>query len=330
MNTKKVTFIVPIYNGGAYLSRCIDSILNQDKFDKGAIEVLLLDDGSEDDSFDISKNYSKKFPYIIRSFKHENMGVAQTRNKGIDLARGKYIAFVDQDDYIDSDFCYILYNAATSGDYDVVFSGMKRPDEDGNIISKDIYRDTVFARLMCMSIWAKLHKASFLRQNSIRIFDNKQGEDIAFTFEEFQKTNKICGLEYCGYNWFYNKESVSNTSQRMLNVENISAIIRLQNRLFELDVKRDGMTTFFLTMLSAYYIFFSGKGSTAEQFIKGESEIMANLRAHRPDFLRNRYLLIAPSGILPIFSIGVKCYIMLFRLNLIKFFARIYCKGDVK
>src|SRR3989344_1523407 len=326
---KKISFIVPTYNGVQYIQRCVDSILNQKEFDINAIEILLLDDESKDDTFTISTRYSEELPHIVRVFSHQNMGVARTRNKGIELATGEYLAFIDQDDYIDSDFCSVLYAAAIEGDYDVVFSGMKRPDEHGRIVSRDIYKDTVYARLMCMSVWAKLHKTEFVRQNGIRLFDNKQGEDIAFTFEEFQKPDKIRGLSYCGYNWFYNQASVSNTSKRKLNETNIQAIVRLQDRLFELDVKKDKMTTFFITMLSAYYIFFTGKGSSREQFIQGDTEIINNLRTHRPDFMRNYYIFISPSGILPVFSIGVKCYIILNRLNLMKIFAKIYCKGNV-
>lgn len=325
---KKVSFIIPTYNGERYIKRCVDSILHQKQFDINTIEILLLDDGSKDNTFEIAKHYSNEYPSIVRSSRHKNIGVARTRNKGIELATGEYLAFIDQDDYIDDDFCVVLYTEASQGDYDVVFSGMKRPDEYGHIVSRDIYKDTVFARLMCMSIWAKLHKTEFVRQNNIRLFDNKQGEDIAFTFEEFQKTDNIRGLSYCGYNWFYNRESVSNTSQRVLSSDNVNAIIRLQDRLFELDDKKNNMTTFFLTMLSAYYVFFSGKGSTHRQFTNGEARIMANLRANRPNFRRNHYLFIAPRGILPIFSIGVKCYIVLNKFNLINIFAKVYCKGD--
>lgn len=328
VTTKRISFIIPTYNGERYIERCVDSILHQKRFDINTLEVLLLDDESKDGTLEISKRYSEVFPHIVKSFSHNNIGVARTRNKGIELATGEYLAFVDQDDYVDDDFCAVLYAAASEGGYDVVFSGMKRPDENGHIVSRDIYKDTVFARLMCMSIWAKLHKTEFVRRHNIQLFNNKQGEDIAFTFEEFQKTDKIRGLSYCGYNWFYNLESVSNTSQRKLNDDNVDAIIRLQNRLFELDSKRNDLTTFFLTMLSAYYIFFSGKGSTRNQFVKGEARIMTNLRANRPNFRRNHYLFIAPSGVLPIFSIGVKCYIILNTFNLTKIFAKVYCKGE--
>lgn len=329
MDIKKISFIVPTYNGSQYINRCVDSILQQVSFDINSLEILLIDDESKDNTPELAQAYSDKYPNIVRCFSHKNKGIAGTRNRGIDLVTGEYFAFIDQDDYIDEDFCHTLYTEASVGDYDVVFSGMKRPDEHGRVVSKDVYDDTMYARLMCMSVWAKLHKTDFVRRHNIRIFDNKQGEDIAFTFEEFQKTDSIRGIPYCGYNWFYNTESVSNTSQRKLNEENIAAILRLQNRLFELDEKKDDMTTFFLTMLSAYYVFFSGKGSSPSQFLDGESQIMSNLRANRPQYLRNRYLFIAPKGTLPIFSLGVKCYILVSRLKLMKIFAKVYCKGDV-
>ena len=329
MDIKKISFIVPTYNGAQYIQRCVNSLLHQVNFDSNSLEILLIDDESKDNTPELSREYSDKYPNIVRCYSHKNKGIAGTRNKGISLVTGEYFAFIDQDDYIDEDFCSVLYSEAKKGDYDVVFSGMKRPNEQGRIVSRDTYTDTVYARLMCMSVWAKLHKTEFVRRHNIQIFNNKQGEDIAFTFEEFQRTDNIRGISYCGYNWFYNTGSVSNTSQRKLNEENVAAILRLQNRLFELDEKKDDMTTFFLTMLSAYYVFFSGKGSSPKQFLEGESQIMENLRTHRPRYLKNRYILVAPKGTLPIFSIGVKCYIILSRLNLMKIFAKIYCKGDV-
>lgn len=190
MARKKISFIIPVYNGERYLQRCIESILNQN-FSIDDIEILILDDGSSDSSYDIAAKYKKLFPATIQIDKHENMGVANTRNKGLKSVVGEYFAFIDQDDYIDEDFCSTLYTAAIDGDYDVVFSGMKRPNKDGHVISKDTYKDTVFARLMCMSVWAKLHRTSFVRENNIQLFNNKQGEDISFTFEEYQKTDKI-------------------------------------------------------------------------------------------------------------------------------------------
>ena len=328
METKKITFIIPTYNGEKYIKRCVESVLNQKKFDINAIEILLLDDGSGDNTHAIAQQYMEAHPDIVKASKHKNIGVARTRNKGIRLAQGEYVAFIDQDDYIDEDFCSVLYEATAGGAYDVVFSGMKRPDVNGKIVSKDVYKNTEFARLMCMSVWAKLHKTSFLRQHNIELFDNKQGEDIAFTFNEFQQTEKMIGLSYCGYNWFYNSNSVSNTGQRGLTDENIAAILRLQNRLFEIDKKDNDLTMFFITMLSAYYIFFSGRGSSRSEFLKGVEMIMGNLHKHRPNYVTNHYLLNSPRGIHPIFSIGVKCFIILFRFRLLKLFAIGYCRGN--
>jgi glycosyltransferase involved in cell wall biosynthesis len=116
MNIKKISLIIPTYNGEKYIERCVDSILHQKRFDINTLEVLLLDDESKDGTFEISKRYAQEFPHIVRSFRHKNIGVARTRNKGIGLATGEYLAFIDQDDYIDDDFCAVLYAAASEGD----------------------------------------------------------------------------------------------------------------------------------------------------------------------------------------------------------------------
>ena len=94
-----LTIIVPVYNVELYLSDCIESILAQ-SFDN--FELLLIDDGSTDSSGAICDKY-KKLDKRVRVFHTENKGVSSARNKGLDEARGKYISFVDSDDYIDVD-----------------------------------------------------------------------------------------------------------------------------------------------------------------------------------------------------------------------------------
>lgn len=106
----KISIIVPIYNAANYLKRCINSLLEQG-LEEGEYEILLINDGSTDDSLKICESFYKKFPKIIRIFSHENQGVAYTRNKGIQEAKGDYIAFVDADDYlIPNGYKYLIDN----------------------------------------------------------------------------------------------------------------------------------------------------------------------------------------------------------------------------
>ena len=128
-----VSIIIPVYNGEKYLKRCVDSVFACGFED---MEILLLDDGSTDSSSKIIAEYCDAHSEIVKGFSHENMGVASTRNKGIELARGQYILFLDQDDWLDSDYIHTFYQAIEESGADVAVGGYKRPDANGKIVLK--------------------------------------------------------------------------------------------------------------------------------------------------------------------------------------------------
>ena len=108
----KISIIVPVYNAEKYIGTCIDSILKQTYQN---FELLLINDGSSDNSLEVLNQYSKK-DKRIRVIDQKNIGVAKTRNKGIQLARGEYIAFIDNDDYIDEDYLEQFMNVCNNQD----------------------------------------------------------------------------------------------------------------------------------------------------------------------------------------------------------------------
>ena len=113
----KISTIIPIYNTSQYLKKCIDSIVNQTiGFEN--IELILVDDGSTDDSEKIIKKYLKKYKNIKYIYQ-ENMGQASARNKGLKISSGKYISFVDSDDYIELDMYEELYNICETKKIDI-------------------------------------------------------------------------------------------------------------------------------------------------------------------------------------------------------------------
>ncbi len=118
----KVSVIVPIYNNEKYLKECLDSICNQTLTD---IEIICVNDGSEDNSLKIIEEYKQKDNRIIL-INQDNLGVSAARNNGIKIATGEYIGFVDSDDYIDNDFYEKLYNAAKHNDSDMAVAGIIR------------------------------------------------------------------------------------------------------------------------------------------------------------------------------------------------------------
>ena len=103
-----VTLIIPVYNAARYLRRCLDSVLEQDFAD---MEVLVLNDGSRDRSLEICREYEKR-DSRIRVVDKENTGVSDTRNRGMRLAEGKYLQFMDSDDWLTPDATSSLVQAA--------------------------------------------------------------------------------------------------------------------------------------------------------------------------------------------------------------------------
>ncbi len=127
----KVSVIVPVYNVEKYLDRCIKTILNQTLKE---IEVILVDDGSKDSSGKMCDLY-KKQDSRIKVIHKENAGLGYARNSGLEVATGKYVAFIDSDDYIDLEMFESLYNYAENYKCEAVMcAGNKRVDSNGNII----------------------------------------------------------------------------------------------------------------------------------------------------------------------------------------------------
>lgn len=124
-----ISIIVPIYNVDSYLRKCFDSIISQTYSD---FELILVDDGSTDDSPKICDEYARKDDRIIVIHK-KNGGVSSARNAGLDIAKGKYIGFVDPDDYIVSEMYECMVNAIEKYKSDMVVCGYDYIDENGNV-----------------------------------------------------------------------------------------------------------------------------------------------------------------------------------------------------
>ena len=122
---KKVTIIVPVYNAGKNIEHCVQSILKQTCKD---FEVLLINNGSTDDSLERIQNYERQYPEIFKVLTHENSGVVETRHRGIRESKTEYIMFMDNDDFIDDDYIEVLLNEIETSNMDIVISGYRRPN----------------------------------------------------------------------------------------------------------------------------------------------------------------------------------------------------------
>ena len=116
-----ISIIIPVYNVEKYLRKCLDSCINQTFKD---IEIIVVNDCSPDNSAEIMKEYEQKYPDIVRCiYLDKNIKLGGARNKGVEIARGEYIIFVDSDDYMKPQMCEILYNTLNGEQADIVICG---------------------------------------------------------------------------------------------------------------------------------------------------------------------------------------------------------------
>lgn len=128
MMQKRISVIVPVFNISKYLKRCIDSLLNQTL---NNIEIILVDDGSNDNSGEICDYYYNKYPDSIKVLHTENCGLSAARNRGLEVSTGEYISFVDGDDWIEPEFFETLYELIKLEDYDLSVCGIKYDYNEG-------------------------------------------------------------------------------------------------------------------------------------------------------------------------------------------------------
>lgn len=205
MNEIKVSVIVPIYNTEKFLRKCIESIVNQTLQE---IEIILINDGSTDNSHNICLEYAEKYPEKIRYINNKNIGCSATRNLGIELAKGEYIAFVDSDDYIEKGMYKEMYEVTRNKNLDVVVSGIIYEDSFNKIqgisIPQNIkfYYDYFKVNNRLANPVNKLFKKDVILINKINFpLNTHSGEDIVFCFKFLSQTKKIFSLPKAYYHY---------------------------------------------------------------------------------------------------------------------------------
>lgn len=133
-NSKDLSIIIPVYNSESFIPKCLDAILNQKtKYD---YEVICINDGSKDHSGEILKQYQEKYPERLIVFEQENQGISAARNKGIELAHGEYIGFIDNDDTVTPNYIEQILHRAKETEADIVQCGYSNNTINGELLSE--------------------------------------------------------------------------------------------------------------------------------------------------------------------------------------------------
>lgn len=209
-----VSIIVPVYNIARYLPRCLKSLTEQTY---RSIEIILVDDGSTDDSGRICDQWADR-DSRIRVFHKENAGPSDARNFGLQKAAGAYISFVDSDDWCDSSYIEVLLRTLLETDCDIVECDYVCTEADTPVpqsgpaapgyeiyTGRDCFRQ-ILTEVCFVAVWNKLYRRSIIGDEQFQFGMYHEDED--WTYRVFSRARKLCRLHYTGYYYFQREGSI--------------------------------------------------------------------------------------------------------------------------
>lgn len=205
----KVSIIVPVYNVENYIEKCLESLVKQTLSD---IEIIIVNDGSKDNSKKIINNYIKKYPEKIIYLEKENGGLSDARNYGIPYAKGEYIAFLDSDDYVEKDIYEKMYEIAKNENSSMVecdfyWEYPKKAKKDIGIIYNDKHEMIEKVRVVA---WNKLIKTEVLKESNVKFPKGYRYEDIEFTYKLIPYLDKVSFVKEPLIHYTQRENSISN------------------------------------------------------------------------------------------------------------------------
>lgn len=290
----KVSIIVPFYGVEKYIDKCLNSLVSQTLKD---IEIIMVNDETPDNSQDIVDKYLKKYKNVV-CYKKKNGGQGSARNLGLEKAKGKYIMYVDSDDYIDIHMCEKLYNKIEENKDDIVICGNYEVNEDYEIIKEDScysYDDHNNLELNLLlsrpTVWNKIYRKDYLLKNNAQFRLKVWYEDMDFTTKNVFNTKKISFLDEPLYYYLIRQGSTMNNKNLERNMELISAFEEL-NKTYKNNKKVINKIEY----LCIYNMYICGntrlitsanKLSDAKKYIK---EFNNYIYETYPNFKKNEYL----------------------------------------
>lgn len=325
-NELLVSIIIPVYNGEKYIMKCLDSINNQSYT---AIEIVIVDDGSTDQSIELINSYAKKVGTHIIIIRQQNQGQGEARNTGINKVSGEYLMFVDQDDTLESEIVTKLISKAVRTGADIVSSGYRRVTVGGKIKEEVHLKCTKWSKYKIITPWAKIFRTEFIIKNQINFLPVALGEDIFFMMKAYSYNPKIDFLQDIGYNWLNNITSVSNTEHKKIKEK--TSLLQLFNMLEQLELKenlkKDKMYEYFLIKIAIWDILYTLRDNDYTVVLKNSKEIWNWFDEHFSDYMKNSYIKVTkPDG--ESFSIRfiVWGYMTLKRIGLEQVLLKIFSK----
>lgn len=231
----KVSIIVPIYNAEKYLSKCVESLISQTLIE---LEILLVNDGSKDESLEICERYAK-IDKRIKVINQDNQGVAVARNKGLEVCTGEYIGFVDPDDWVEPEMYESMYNHLTASDCAMCLCNYYKDSKKNSNIKRFKFKETILDRqgikeklispmigiddlmpkyvYIMGSVWRCVCKRSFLQEHNIKFMSGITiMEDLVFCVQALLKCDQVCIDHGVYYHYVQNPKSILHTHNKKM------------------------------------------------------------------------------------------------------------------
>lgn len=287
----EVSVIVPVYNVEKYLEKCLNSLVNQTLEN---IEIIIVNDGTKDNSEEIIKKFIEKYPQKIVYLKKENGGLSDARNYGIPYAKGEYIAFLDSDDYVEKDMYKEMYELAKKENSDMVecdflweYSNKTRED-----IGQVYNGKKEMIEKVRVVAWNKLIRRSIFEKTQIQFPKGLRYEDVEFTYKLIPHLNKVSFLKKTYIHYIQRENSISNlqnerTKEIFTVLDNVIAYYKENNFYDEYKDELEYVYTRYLLCSSLLRMVKIEDKNTRKNMLK---ITWKNLNTKFPDWKNNKIL----------------------------------------
>ncbi len=292
-----ISIIIPVYNLEKHIEKCVESLLAQTY---GNIEIILVNDGSTDNSGAVCESLHKKDNRVV-VIHQKNSGVSCARNNALDKMQGDYVTFVDGDDYVSSDFIEVLYNAlastgadiSTCGHYRVSFDGKltkiynlsENPDDIITLDGKNSLKNMFYGKICSASSGSKLYSRKIF--NNPRFPDYVMGEDTFFVYHAFSNASLIAHTNKAMYYYVQHEMSVTNNKS---NYFKFYDYVRLYDHIISCD-RNLGDRDYFLSLANRliennFWVYMKLR-NCPDMFLIEKKHIEANIRKYRKYVVNN-------------------------------------------
>ncbi len=294
----KVSVIVPVYNVSMYIDDCLSSLVTQTLKE---IEIIVVNDGSTDNSQEIIDVYTKAYPNV-KCFQKTNSGLSDTRNYGLQYATGEYIGFVDSDDYIDKDMFLKMYEKAKSKNFDIVACDVNYvyPDKQFTV-DCNIKEDTTDIKKVMVNIFPAACTKIFKRElfsNKVLFKSGVWFEDVEFIHRILPYVKSIGVVHESLYQYIQREKSITNTvSPKIYDyISNFNGIVAFYKERGLFDEYKKELEYAYVRYLYATFVK-SCLSFPYEDYEKAVMEAIKNVKANFPKYRHNKYFYQSLKGI---------------------------------